>query len=106
MNLALDNIDLPSLTKSTLVAILVEKIGLNKREAGDMVDSFFTIITEQLVAGEEVRIADFASFLVRTKAPRPGRNPRTGAEVEISGRRVLVFQTGPNLKTRLKSSIQ
>ena len=106
MEMTLDDIDLPSLTKSTLNAILVDKLGLNKREAGDMVDAFFTIITEQLVAGDEVKISDFASFIVRTKAPRPGRNPRTGEEVKIEGRSVVTFQSGPKLKARLQSSIR
>ena len=106
MEMTLDDIDLPSLTKSTLGAILVDRLGLNKREAADMVDAFFALITEQLVIGEDVKISDFASFVVRTKAPRPGRNPRTGEEVQIEGRRVVTFQSGPKLKARLQSSIQ
>jgi len=104
MHLALHNIDLTSLTKADLGALLFDQIGLNKREAGDLVDAFFAIITERLVAGEEVKLADFAGFQVRLKAPRPGRNPRTGEEVEIARRRVVTFQSGPKLKERLKAS--
>jgi integration host factor subunit alpha len=104
MQLTLDNIDLPSLTKANLGAMLYDQLGLNKREAGDLVDAFFEIITDRLASGEEVKLADFAGFQVRKKAPRPGRNPRTGEEVEIAGRRVVTFQTGPKLKERLKAS--
>ena len=106
MELALDNIDLTSLTKADLGAMLFDQLGLNKREAGDLVDAFFQIITDRLAAGEEVKLADFAGFQVRKKAPRPGRNPRTGEEVEIAGRRVVTFQSGPKLKARLKNSTQ
>jgi integration host factor subunit alpha len=104
MQLALDTIDLSSLTKADLGAMLFDQLGVNKREAGDLVDSFFQIITDRLAAGEEVKLADFAGFQVRVKAPRPGRNPRTGEEVEIARRRVVTFQSGPKLKERLKAS--
>ena len=77
MELARDNIDPTSLTKADLGAMLFDQLGLNKREAGDLVDAFFEIIMERLAAGEEVKLADFAGFQVRKKAPRPGRNPRT-----------------------------
>ena len=104
MELALDNIDLTSLTKADLGAMLFDQLGVNKREAGDLVDAFFAIITARLAAGEDVKLADFAGFQVRLKAPRPGRNPRTGEEVEIARRRVVTFQSGPKLKERLKAN--
>lgn len=106
MQFTLDDIDLSSLTKANLGALLFDQLGLNKREAGDLVDAFFGIITERLVAGEEVKLSDFAAFQVRTKAPRPGRNPKTGEVVEIAGRRVVTFQAGTKLKARLKEGIQ
>jgi integration host factor subunit alpha len=106
MKLDLDSIDLTSLTKADLGAVLFEQLGVNKREAGDLVDAFFEIITDRLAAGEEVKLADFAGFQVRKKAPRPGRNPRTGEEVQIAGRRVVTFQSGPKLKARLKNGTQ
>lgn len=105
MQFTLDDIDLSSLTKASLGALLFDQIGLNKREAGDVVDAFFAIITERLVAGEDVKITDFAAFQVRTKAPRPGRNPKTGEAVEIARRRVVTFQPGPKLKDRLKGGV-
>ena len=104
MELARDNIDPTSLTKADLGAMLFDQLGVNKREASDLVDAFFAIITARLVAGEEVKLADFAGFQVRLKAPRPGRNPRTGEKVEIARRQVVTFQSGSKLKERLKVS--
>jgi integration host factor subunit alpha len=106
MKLDLDSLDLTSLTKANLGAILFDQLGGSKREAADLVDAFFEIISERLVSGEDVKLADFAGFQVRVKAPRPGRNPRTGEEVQIAGRRVVTFQTGPKLKARLKNGTQ
>jgi len=106
MKLDLDSLDLTSLTKANLGAILFDQLGGSKREAADLVDAFFEIISERLVSGEDVKLADFAGFQVRVKAPRPGRNPRTGEEVQIAGRRVVTFQSGPKLKARLKNGIQ
>ena len=98
----LANIDLPSLTKANLASILVDSLGLNKREAMEMVDTFFSIMVEQLVAGDEVKLSNFATFQVRIKASRPGRNPRTGEPVEISKRRVVTFQASALLKSKVQ----
>ena len=102
MELANNDIDLPSLTKANLASLLVDKLGLNKREAQEMVDSFFAIISEKLVEGEEVKLSNFATFQVRTKASRPGRNPRTGEPVEINKRRVVTLQASALLKSMLQ----
>lgn len=67
-----------------------------------MVDSFFAIISEKLIDGEEVKLANFATFQVRTKASRPGRNPRTGEPVEISKRKIVIFQQSALLKSKLQ----
>jgi integration host factor subunit alpha len=104
MGLTLDDIDLSSLTKADLCSLLFDKLGVNKREASDMVDTFFSIISDRLVAGEDVRLADFAAFQVKTKSSRPGRNPRTGEIVLIAPRRVVTLQSGPKLKARLNTS--
>ena len=92
-----------ALTKAQLSEILFEQIGLNKREAKDMVDAFFELITETLVEGQEVKISGFGNFQVRTKAPRPGRNPRTGEVVAIESRRVVTFHASPKLKEAVQS---
>lgn len=103
MQLNFDELDLTSLTKSDLCALLFDQLGVNKREAADFVDAFFAIISERLAAGGDVRIADFAAFQVKAKSARPGRNPKTGATVQIAPRRVVTFQPGPKLKSRVNS---
>ncbi len=92
-----------ALTKAQLSELLFEQIGFNKRESKDMVDAFFELIAETLVEGEEVKITGFGNFQVRTKAPRPGRNPRTGEAVAIESRRVVTFHASPKLKEAVQS---
>ena len=101
MQISLDDIGLTSLTKANLCAMLFDQLGVNKREAADIVDSFFEIISGRLVAGEEVRLSDFATFVVKAKSSRPGRNPKTGAAVQIPARSVVTFQPGPKLKSKV-----
>jgi integration host factor subunit alpha len=92
-----------ALTKAQLAEILFEQIGLNKRESKDMVDAFFELITETLVEGTDVKISGFGNFQIRTKAPRPGRNPRTGEAVAIEARRVVTFHASPKLKEAVQT---
>ena len=94
--------DTPTLTKAELAEALHTRIGFNKRESKDIVETFFAIIAERLIAGEEVRIAWFGQFGVRDKSPRPGRNPRTGELVPIEARRVVTFHASPKLKAALQ----
>ncbi|MGQ9724558.1 MAG: integration host factor subunit alpha [Tepidimonas sp.] len=91
-----------TLTKAELAERLFDRIGFNKRESKDIVDAFFALIAERLIAGEDVRIAGFGQFQVRMKAPRPGRNPRTGELVPIEARRVVTFHASPKLKEALQ----
>ncbi len=92
-----------ALPKAQLSEILFEQIGLNKRESKDMVDGFFELIAETLVEGQDVKISGFGNFQLRTKAPRPGRNPRTGEVVAIDARRVVTFHASPKLKEAVQS---
>ncbi len=87
-----------ALTKAQLAEILFDQVGLNKRESKHMVDAFFELIAETLVEGTDVKISGFGNFQIRTKAPRPGRNPRTGEVVAIEARRVVTFHASPKLK--------
>lgn len=98
MGLVLDSLETPTLTKAQLAGLLYEQIGLNKREAKDMVDAFFDVIVGELVGGNEVKISGFGNFQVRTKSPRPGRNPRTGELVPIQARRVVTFHVSSKLR--------
>src|SRR5476649_1847715 len=89
--------DLPTLTKAELAELVFEHVGLNKREAKDMVDAFFAEINDALVRGESVKLAGFGNFQLRDKASRPGRNPKTGEVVTIAPRRVVTFQPSQKL---------
>ena len=92
-----------TLTKSDIVEDLNNEIGLNKREAKELVDLLFNDIKNLLSEGHEVKISGFGNFQLRDKSPRPGRNPRTGEDVEISARRVVTFKSGQKLKESIKS---
>jgi integration host factor subunit alpha len=103
MELSFDNLETPALTKAQLAEMLFEQIGLNKRESKEMIDAIFDLITQNLVAGEEVKISGFGNFQIRTKSPRPGRNPRTGEPIPIQARRVVTFHASHKLKDQIQS---
>jgi integration host factor subunit alpha len=87
-----------TVTKSELAEALFERLGLNKREAKDMVDSFFDEIRLALERGESVKLSGFGNFQLRDKPQRPGRNPKTGEEIAITARRVVTFHASQKLK--------
>ena len=91
-----------TLTKSDIVENLNNEIGLNKREAKELVDMLFNDIKNLLSEGHEVKLSGFGNFQLRDKSSRPGRNPRTGEDVEISARRVVTFKSGQKLKESVK----
>jgi len=92
-----------TLTKTDIVEDLNNEIGLNKREAKELVDLLFYEIKNLLSEGKEVKLSGFGNFQLRDKSPRPGRNPRTGEDVEISARRVVTFKSGQKLKESVKA---
>jgi len=92
-----------AVTKADFAEKLFEEIGLNKREAKEMVELFFEEIKTSLEQGEQVKISGFGKFELRDKNSRPGRNPKTGEEIPISARRVVTFRTGQKLKTRVEA---
>ena len=97
MQLSVDSLETAAVTKAQLADLLFEQLGLNKRESKDMVDAFFDLITAQLVAGTDVKVSGFGNFQIRTKASRPGRNPRTGEAIAIEARRVVTFHASHKL---------
>ena len=97
--------ELPTLTKAELAELLFEQVGLNKREATDMVETFFDEIRDALVRGESVKLSGFGNFQLRDKPQRPGRNPKTGEEIPISARRVVTFHASQKLKTMVDGSV-
>ena len=88
-----------TLTKADLTDLVFEKVGLNKREANDMVDAFFEEIRTKLVRNESVKISGFGNFELRDKKQRPGRNPKTGEECLVTARRVVSFHPSHKLKS-------
>lgn len=90
-----------SLTKADMAERLNEELGLNKREAKDIVESFFDEIRQCLANNKQVKLSGFGNFDLRDKSQRPGRNPKTGEEVPISARRVVTFRPGQKLKDRV-----
>ena len=99
---AVDSLESPALNKAQLADLLFEHIGLNKRESKDMVDAFFDLIAQSLIAGEDVKLSGFGNFQIRTKAARPGRNPRTGEAIPIEARRVVTFHASSKLKEQIQ----
>ncbi|WP_090138918.1 integration host factor subunit alpha [Limnohabitans sp. DM1] len=102
MQISFESLETPALTKAQLADLLFDQIGLNKRESKDMVDAFFDLVVENLISGEDVKISGFGNFQIRTKAARPGRNPRTGELIPIDARRVATFHASHKLKALIQ----
>ncbi len=94
-----------SLTKADMAERLFDVVGLNKREAKDMVETFFDEVRTCLADNEQVKLSGFGNFDLRDKRQRPGRNPKTGEEVPISARRVVTFRPGQKLKEKVESYV-
>lgn len=92
---------LPTMTKADLAELLFEQVGLNKREAKEMVDTFFDEIRNALERGTSVKLSGFGNFQLRDKPQRPGRNPKTGEEIAISARRVVTFHASQKMKSMI-----
>lgn len=92
-----------ALTKADIAEKLFEDLGLNKREAKEIVELFFEEIKGALETGEQVKLSGFGKFELRDKSGRPGRNPKTGEEIPITPRRVVTFRTGQKLKARVEA---
>ena len=82
---------------------LFNELGLNKREARELVDSFYEELRSSLASGEQVKLSGFGNFDLRDKNQRPGRNPKTGEEIPITARRVVTFRPGQKLKARVEA---
>jgi integration host factor subunit alpha len=92
-----------ALTKAGMAEQLFDELGLNKREAKEIVETFFEEIRLSLEANSQVKISGFGNFDLRDKNERPGRNPKTGEEIPISARRVVTFRPGQKLKARVEA---
>ena len=90
-------------TRADLANAVYRNVGLSRRDCADLVEDVLEAMTEAIISGESVRLAGFGVFEVRHKRERIGRNPRTGAEAEITARRVLVFRPSNMLKNRVRT---
>lgn len=91
-----------ALTKAELAEHLYEEMGLNKREAKEIVEQFFEEIRVSLEGNQPVKLSGFGNFELRNKSQRPGRNPKTGEEIPIEARRVVTFRPGQKLKSHVE----
>ena len=92
-----------ALTKADLAEMLFDDLGLNKREAKEVVEMFYGEICRALENNDQVKISGFGNFELRDKSSRPGRNPKTGEEIPISARRVVTFKPGQKRKARVEA---
>ena len=92
-----------ALTKADMAEKLYEELGLNKREAKELVEMFFEEVRVALETGDLVKLSGFGNFDLRDKNERPGRNPKTGEEIPITARRVVTFRPGQKLKARVEA---
>jgi integration host factor subunit alpha len=97
--------DTPTLTKAELAELLFDNVGLNKREAKDMVEAFFDVLRGALEGGECVKLSGFGNFQLRDKPQRPGRNPKTGEAIPIAARRVVTFHASQKLKGLVEGGV-
>ena len=91
------------MTKAEIVEHIYERVGFSKKEAAEVVESIFEVIKARLEHGEKVKISGFGNFVINEKRPRKGRNPQTGDEIVISGRRVLSFKPSQVLKRTINT---
>ena len=94
-----------TVTRAHLSEAVYQEVGLSRNESADLVETVLREISDTLTKGEAVKISSFGSFSVRQKGQRIGRNPKTGQEVPILPRRVLVFRASNVLKTRTNSEL-
>ena len=92
-----------ALTKAEMAEKLFDELGLNKREAKEVVELFFEEVRSSLEVNEQVKLSVFGNFDLRDKSQRPGRNPKTGEEIPITARRVVTFRPGQKLKARVEA---
>jgi integration host factor subunit alpha len=90
-----------TITRADLCEAVYQKLGLSRAESAELVETVLKEISDTLVAGETVKLSSFGSFIVREKGERIGRNPKTGVEVPITPRRVLVFKPSNVMKARI-----
>ncbi len=95
-----------TMTRADLAEAVYEEVGLSRNESSDLVEAVLDEMMNALIRGENVKISSFGSFSVRQKGERVGRNPKTGVEVPIMPRKVLVFRASHVLKDRINGKAE
>jgi integration host factor subunit alpha len=98
--------DTKTITRADLAEAVYAQVGLSRNESSDLVEQMLDEMMEALTSGNQVKISSFGSFSVKEKGERIGRNPKTGVEVPISPRKVLVFRASHVLKERINKATQ
>ena len=91
-----------AITKADMAEKLFDELGINKREAKEIVEMFFGEVRQSLINNDQVKLSGFGNFGLRDKKERPGRNPKTGEDIPISARRVVTFRPGQKLKAKVE----
>ncbi len=94
-----------TVTRADLSEAVYQNVGLSRTESAELVDKMFELVSEALEKDKMVKLSSFGSFLVRSKSQRIGRNPKTGEEVPILPRKVLVFKPSNVLKSKINKSM-
>jgi len=94
-----------TITRAQLSEAVYQEVGLSRNESADLLEAVLSEISTALAQGTPVKLSSFGSFSVRSKAQRIGRNPKTGEEVPITPRRVLVFRPSQLLKKRINDGL-
>jgi len=89
-------------TKAEIAKVVHERVGLSKKESGQIVDVVLDVVRKALEQGEDVKLSGFGHLIIRNKRPRRGRNPKTGDEITISSRRVVTFRASQLLKKQVR----
>jgi integration host factor subunit alpha len=90
-----------NVTRKELAVAVNEQLGLSQRNSSDIVDTVFTVLKDALIGGESVKLVQFGTLAVRDKAPRRGRNPRTGESMTITRRKMVSLRPSKQLRERL-----
>jgi integration host factor subunit alpha len=94
--------DAGTLTRADLAEMLNRQVGLSRADSANMIESILDHMTDAIIGGENVKISGFGTFVLRDKAQRIGRNPKTGVEVPITPRRVLTFRASQGMRQKVK----
>ena len=101
-----DSSDGKTITRADLAESVYAQVGLSRNESADLVEQVLDEMMNALVKGDNVKVSSFGSFSIKEKGERIGRNPKTGVEVPILPRKVLVFRASHVLKERINNGIQ